>query len=316
MKRIEQKREVPEERTVLDSVIDYDTGLDVVAGETIARIKLLMQQGRLVFEKVSPQAHEALFSNQELRDRFLNASECAAFILAIDIRRSTELMLKARTAELFAEFMAGLCDDLKGVICDNYGIVDKFTGDGLLASFPDFFSGLDAGYCAISAAHEAHLVFAQRYKQHRCSFSTILADVGLGVGIDYGRIRFMRIAGDLTVVGSPVVYATRMSGAPAGKTILNQPAYEKIVSQYPAFCSWSETELDLKHEGRVLAYEVKLKKRAFLPADPPWLEKGLPQTRATRKNLAHPKPRTLRKSRNRLPQEMEICGDPFGKPIA
>ena len=241
-------------------------------GKAISRTQILAEHGRLVLDKLSPLAHDALFSDQALRDRFLAAkSDCAAFILSIDIRRSTELMLKARTAELFGEFMAGLCDDLKGAICDNYGIVDKFTGDGLLASFPEFFSGSDAGYRIVSVAHEAHLIFAKRYKQHRCSFSTILADVGLGVGIDYGNIRFMRIAGDLTVVGAPVVYATRMSNAPGGKSIVNQPAYEKIVSEYRAFCSLSETELDIKHEGRVLAYEVRLKKHSFTPADPPWL---------------------------------------------
>ena len=90
--------------------------------------------------------------------------------MSIDIRRSAELMLSARSAELFAEFMAGLCEELKGLICDRIGIVDKFTGDELLASFPEFFSGPDAGYRAISAAHEAHLVFAKRYKRHRSSF--------------------------------------------------------------------------------------------------------------------------------------------------
>jgi hypothetical protein len=52
----------------------------------------------------------------------------------------------------------------------------------------------------------------------------------------------MRIACDHIVVGALVVYAARMSSAPAGKTVLNQPAYEK--SQYGAVCSTSEAELD------------------------------------------------------------------------
>jgi class 3 adenylate cyclase len=262
----------PHKRRLLTGLRGSDRKLRRDEGKAISRIEILAEQGRLVLDKLSPLAHDALFSDPVLRNRFLAAkSECAAFILSIDIRRSTELMLKARTAELFGEFMAGLCDDLKGVICDNYGIVDKFTGDGLLASFPEFFSGTDAGYRAVAAAHEAHLVFAKRYKQHRRSFFTILADVGLGIGIDYGNVRFMRIAGDLTVVGAPVVYATRMSNAPAGKSILNQPAYEKIASHYRTFCSLSETEMDIKHEGRVIAYEVSLKKHSFAPADPPWL---------------------------------------------
>lgn len=261
-----------DERRLLDALRDGDASLGTTAKETIARIQLLANHGRHVLDKVSPRAHEALLSDPQLRDRFLASdSECSAFIMSIDIRRSTELMLKARTAELFAEFMAGLCEELKALICDKFGIVDKFTGDGLLASFPEFFSGPDAGYRAISAAHEAHLIFAKGYKQHRRSFSTILADVGLGIGIDYGNIRFMRIAGDVTVVGAPVVYATRMSSAPAGKTVLNQPAYEKIMGQYRAFCAASEIELDIKHEGRALGYEITLKKRSFTPADPPWL---------------------------------------------
>jgi hypothetical protein len=49
---------------------------------------------------------------------------------------SCESRVKARTAELFAEFMAGLCEELKRVIRDRLGVVDKFTGDGLPASFP------------------------------------------------------------------------------------------------------------------------------------------------------------------------------------
>lgn len=237
-----------------------------------SRMQILAEQGRLMLDKVSPRAHEALFSDHTLRDHFLEStSDCSAFIMAIDIRRSAELMLKARTSELFGQFMTGVCEELRRVICDKFGLVDKFTGDGLLASFPEFFSGPDAGYRAISAAHEAHLVFARIYKQHRRSFFTVLADIGLGIGIDYGNIRFMRIAGDLTVVGTPVVYATRLSSAPAGKTLLNQPAYEKIVSQYGEFCSTSETEVSIKREGQVLAYEVMLKKHSFTPINPPWL---------------------------------------------
>ena len=69
-----------------------------------------------------------------------------------------------------------------------------------------------------------------------------------------------------------MVYATRMSSAPAGKSFLNQPAYEKIMSKYSAFSSTSERELEIKHEGRVLAYEVRLKKSSFTPAAPPWLK--------------------------------------------
>ena len=172
MKRSEQKQIRDDERRILDALRSGGSMSDRTAGETLSRIKLVMAQGRLVLDKVSPRAHEALFSNRALRNRFLaSKSACAAFIMSIDIRRSAELMLNARSAELFAEFMAGLCEELKGLICDRFGIVDKFTGDGLLASFPE-----------------------------------------------------------------------------------------------------SEMELDIKHQGRVLVHEVKLKKLSFVPSDPPWLD--------------------------------------------
>jgi adenylate cyclase len=273
MKRSEQKQIRDDDHTILEALRSSGTISDGTPEETLSRIKLVMAQGRHILDKVSPRAHNALFSDRALRDQFLaSKSACAAFIMAIDIRRSGELMLNARSAELFAEFMAGLCEELKGLISDRFGIVDKFTGDGLLASFPEFFSGPDAGYRAISAAHEAHLVFTKRYKQHRSSFSIVLTEIGLGIGIDYGNIRFMRIAGDLTVVGAPVVNAARLSSAPVGKTVLNQQAHERIASHYGAFCSTSEMELDIKHQGRVLVHEVKLKKLSFVPSDPPWLD--------------------------------------------
>jgi class 3 adenylate cyclase len=272
MKSIPRSPTPDGKRRFLEALRGSDSRLRSNEGKAISRIKLLAEQGRLVLDKLSVRAHEAFFSDPTLRDRFLaSKSACAAFVVAMDIRRSAELMLNARSAEHFAEFMAGICEELHGVIRERFGIVDKFTGDGLLASFPEFFSGEDAGYRAISAAHEAHRVFARRYKQHRRSFFTVLADIGLGIGIDYGNIRFMRIAGDLTVVGAPVVYAARLSSAPAGKTVLNQQAYEKIASHCGAFCSTSEIAMDIKHAGRILAYEVRLKKRSFTPADPPWL---------------------------------------------
>jgi hypothetical protein len=63
-----------------------------------------------------------------------------------------------------------------------------------------------------------------------------------------------------------------LSSAPVGKTVLNQQAYERIASHYGAFCSTSEMELDIKHQGPVFVHEVKLKKLSFVPSDPSWLD--------------------------------------------
>jgi class 3 adenylate cyclase len=181
MKSIPRSPTPDGKRRCLEALRYSDSRLATKEEKADSRMKILAEQGRLVLDKVSPRAHEALFSDHTLRDRIREPkSECAAFIMSIDIRRSAELMLKARTAELFGQLMAGLCEELRRVICDSIGIVDKFTGDGLLASFPEFFSGPDAGYRAILAAHEAHRVSTKIYKQHRRSFFTVLAEIGLG----------------------------------------------------------------------------------------------------------------------------------------
>ena len=78
------------------------------------------------------------------------------------------------------------------------------------------------------------------------------------------------MASGLSVVGPPVVYACRMSGAPAGKTLLNQPAYEVIAKQFSAYCFVQETELEIKQEGRTLAYEVSFSKQTHSPQRPDW----------------------------------------------
>lgn len=215
-------------------------------------------------------AQEKLLSSAEFRARFLTETECPAYVMSVDIRRSTELMLKARSPQQFAKFITTLCRELETVIKNHFGVFDKFTGDGVLAFFPEFFSGADAGYHVVAAAEECHRIFNERYRDFRGSFSSVLTEVGLGIGIDFGVTHLVQMAGGITVVGAPVVYACRLSGAEYGHTLLNQPGYEKVSEKYSAHCFFSESELQIKHEGMILAYDVKLNGKGFEPAKPAW----------------------------------------------
>jgi class 3 adenylate cyclase/outer membrane murein-binding lipoprotein Lpp len=219
---------------------------------------------------VHEKAQRFILESEEFQKKFLDAS-CNAFIMSIDIRRSTELMSKARTPQQFANFMTNLCKKLEIAIKNSYGVFDKFTGDGVLAFFPDFYSGDDAGYYVISVADQCHKIFAEQYRESRGSFISVLSDVGLGIGIDYGTSYLVQMAGGLTVVGAPVVYACRMSGAPASTTLLNQPGYEKIREKFGSSCFFEETEIEIKNEGKTLAYKVRLNGRDYTPLLPTWL---------------------------------------------
>jgi class 3 adenylate cyclase len=224
-----------------------------------------------LLSSVAIDAHEKIESDADFRLQFTSDAEVDAFVVSVDIRRSTELMLKARSPKLFADFITTLCGDLEDIFKRNRAVVDKFTGDGILAFFPEFFSGPDAGYLALRAAKEANEAFSRRYREFRTSFTTILNDVGLGTGIDYGKVHQVRMAGALTIVGQPVVYACRMGGAPAGKILMNQPAFEVVSSRYENHTIIKETLITIKAEGDLVAYDVQLLDKEYDPQPPNWI---------------------------------------------
>ena len=83
-------------------------------------------------------------------------------------------------------------------------------------------------------------------------------------------MKFVRIGGEITIVGTPVVYACRLGGAPATKTYLNQPARDEIFNKYSAYCTTTETHIDFKHEGAMLAYATELNEKRAVAAVSDW----------------------------------------------
>jgi hypothetical protein len=124
-------------------------------------LEQLSEKERLSFllTRVNQEAQRTLLTSADFRSKFATNSECSAFVMSVDIRRSTELMLKARKAEQFASCITTLCNDLTTAVIECYGVVDKFTGDGILGFFPEFFSGPDAGYYSLLAADRCHTAF-------------------------------------------------------------------------------------------------------------------------------------------------------------
>ena len=224
-----------------------------------------------VLDRIHEEAKPVLIASDSFRQCFLDEAPCDAFVIAIDIRRSTDLMLKAREAKLYATFIVDLCSKLRKTILEHAAVFDKFTGDGILAYFPDFYSGKDAGYRAFTAADACHRVFAEHYYNHRRSFLAVSSEAGLGIGIDRGKLTFVQVGGELAVVGAPVVYACRLSNADAGSTLLNQAAHDEIFDRYSAYCFVEETKRPAKHEGDIIAYTVRGNGKALAdPAPPAW----------------------------------------------
>jgi class 3 adenylate cyclase len=225
---------------------------------------------RLLLERVNPKAQELLLRSESFIAAFSTRQEL--FAVSVDIRRSTDLMLSSIDAEGFASFITDLCGNLADIIKINHGVFDKFTGDGILAFFPTFLSGVDAGFLALRAADACHRAFKAHYSKSSRFFQTVREDAGLGIGIDYGECNLVSVAGGgLTIVGRPVVYACRVAGCPAGRTYLNSQAYEVIRKQYDAHVRLRRTSIVLKHEGPVTVHSARLLRDApFQPKEPDW----------------------------------------------
>src|SRR5262249_28359888 len=94
------------------------------------RIDALEKQVSLAFvaNAIHSKARDAFFSVHSFQEEFFSNAPRSAYVVAIDLRRSTDLMLKARSADLFAKFITGLCDTLCETILESGGIFEKFTG--------------------------------------------------------------------------------------------------------------------------------------------------------------------------------------------
>jgi class 3 adenylate cyclase len=222
-----------------------------------------------LLNRVGEQGKFLIKNDESFRNQFRSGTPCDAFVLSIDIRKSTELMLKAADPRLYAQFILGLVINLRECVLKNFGVFDKFTGDGILGFFPDFYSGKDSGYFAVKTATECHDLFSMHYNENMYIFNSVLLETGLGIGLDFGKVQIVDIGSEITVVGAPVVYACRMSGAKAGHTFVNYPAFTKLNSGYDTF-TFQRQEINIKHEGNSLAYSVTLNGKPHEIIPPEW----------------------------------------------
>ncbi len=209
--------------------------------------------------RVRQNASVRMLEDEGFASLFLNTEEFDAVVFSCDIRRSTELMLKCESPEIYAEFINALTSELTEAVKYNYGIYDKFTGDGLLAFFPDFYSGRDSLLYAVKCAAECNTVFEAVFGAYRDKFDIGSMQTGLGVGIDCGKVFKAGEELEYTVVGRPVVYACRFSSCPAGHIYLTERA-EELLEKSPlaAGLGPQKTLIPIKHEADMCAYDIPL----------------------------------------------------------
>jgi class 3 adenylate cyclase len=170
----------------------------------------------------APPDWEERFERDQLLDAILETTPLQMFVMAADIRESTLLMKEAVHFEQFAKIMDKFVSAVRSGIGTPGGWFDKFTGDGFLAywiapSTPEEEYQQRFVEAAGNLAHTAHELielFHRRVLEDFRRNSRNLSDgVGLAIGLDAGPGFLVEIAGELTLVGPPVVGAVRMVNA-------------------------------------------------------------------------------------------------------
>jgi class 3 adenylate cyclase len=134
-------------------------------------------------------------------------------VLSADIRKSTFLMQESVSFRKFAQLMGRFINRTATLIESSGGWFDKFTGDGFLAYWLNPEEKID--YAEFLSVCQ---ILLGTFKEtgmdiFRKNCRNFPAGVGLSLGIDAGDAYMVTMAGDLTIVGPPVVGAVRMSSA-------------------------------------------------------------------------------------------------------
>jgi class 3 adenylate cyclase len=174
----------------------------------------------------APPDWERRFRREALLEAIVDTAPLQMFVMAADIRESTTLMKEAVRFELFARIMDKFVSAVRRGIGAPGGWFDKFTGDGFLAYWIVQGRASEDEYqrrfveAAGNIAHTAHelieLFHGRVLEDFRRNSRNLSDGVGLAVGLDAGPGFLVEIAGELTIVGPPVVGATRMVSAAAG----------------------------------------------------------------------------------------------------
>lgn len=191
----------------------------------------------------------------------MRMSSTDTLVLVADIRRSQDLITYGLSPDFYREQMIGFLDEVRKILRDNYGIYDRFTGDGFIAYFNQYVceqEGRDYYEMTLDACEKIQS-FSERYFDNWSNQirNIPVEPIGLSLGIDSGVVSFKDIEGQFFAIGDACVWATRMCNAgKRGEVIFNNIPYHKI-AEYgkEGFCN--EIDSVTKNGESFKAYSVK-----------------------------------------------------------
>lgn len=164
--------------------------------------------------------------SSRVRRAIANREPVEAIVLTADIRRSSAILNESLDILTFAGILDDFVGEFRTVLSFHNGWFDKFTGDGFIC------------YWLVENSYESRmetvLTFAATIMEHFRSYyypafvanmRNVPTGIGLSVGIDAGPCHLAPIAGDLTLLGPPIIGSVRMANAA-------RSPYELLVNTY------------------------------------------------------------------------------------
>ncbi|HYF03348.1 MAG TPA: adenylate/guanylate cyclase domain-containing protein [Patescibacteria group bacterium] len=189
-------------------------------------------------------------------------SQSNTITVVADIRKSQDLMTYSPSAEYFREMMIEFIQTSRKIIKDNYGIFDKFTGDGFLAYFnEDVCAKANKNYidCFIKSSKEILDFSNEHFSRWTKSIRKLpLGSSGLTLGADIGKIEYKEIEGHLFAIGDTIVWANRVcSAGKSNEIILNNILYN-IIKDYDKKINFESIDSITKAGESFTAYKMKI----------------------------------------------------------
>jgi len=157
---------------------------------------------------------------------FESASRSETIVVIGDVRRSQDLMTFAPNPQVFADYMGRFIHESRRIISENYGVFDKFTGDGFIAYFNETVCkefNVDYTECFLKFSRMEMEFANELFNEWRGLVRKSPAElIGLSIGADTGEIDFLDKDHHLIAIGDAIVWAQRMvSVGKAGEIVIN-----------------------------------------------------------------------------------------------
>ena len=153
-------------------------------------------------------------------------SESQTIVVYGDIRRSQDLMTYTLDKQLFEQMMIKFLDITRTLLDKNFGIFDKFTGDGFLAYFNEYICTsqnkkfIDCFLDFSKQYIEANISLFTEWKKHVRKLPD--KEIMVSLGADLGIVYFGDHSGHLVCISDAIVWAERMcSASSAGEIYVN-----------------------------------------------------------------------------------------------